>query len=374
MIEVKLPNATFVSVKAFASGNNKEYILHWAPIFCLFDQKGLKKEVHVLAKAVKDQLGILVNIQKSLGPVKKGKKKALYDGDRLELEGTKKLVTKKKGKFLKAIQKPFNLACQLVIGEVQTQLDKIVKEMFNCATWIGINGKSNKGPRVRTWNSLMDCIELHKLTVLPADAAEKQRFYFQQVVRKPQRVTIRQYMSRMGVLNNYIAHLPSIYYSLMAVASTVKGNGIFGDGELTSIILTSMPQTRQNQYNLTHSMVPELPCVLMPDLEAIECIMNERYNERQKAKGKAQVAKPDSKGPPSPKKWLSGGSYRVPKKACSEKICQRCKTYGGPYQTHNTNKCCKYNKDGKPLGAAAGKPSNAKKPYKKYGGDSRWRI
>jgi hypothetical protein len=44
----------------------------------------------------------------------------------------------------------------------------------------------------------MDCIELHKLTVLLADAAEKQRFYVQQVVRKPQRVTIRQYMSRMG--------------------------------------------------------------------------------------------------------------------------------------------------------------------------------
>jgi hypothetical protein len=60
----------------------------------------------------------------------------------------------------------------------------------------------------------MDCIELHKLTVLPADAAEKQRFYVQQVVRKPQRVMIRQYMSRVGVLNDYIAHLPSIFYSL----------------------------------------------------------------------------------------------------------------------------------------------------------------
>jgi len=57
---------------------------------------------------------------------------------------------------------------------------------------------------------------------LPANAAEKQHFYVQQVVHKPQRVTIRQYMSRMGVLNNYIAHLPSIFYSSKAVASTVK--------------------------------------------------------------------------------------------------------------------------------------------------------
>ncbi len=76
---------------------------------------------------------------------------------------------------------------------------------------------------MQTWKSLTDCIELHKLTVLPADAAEKQQFYVQQVVRKPQRVTIRQYMMRMGVLNDYIAHLPLIFYSLKAVASTVKG-------------------------------------------------------------------------------------------------------------------------------------------------------
>jgi hypothetical protein len=31
----------------------------------------------------------------------------------------------------------------------------------------------------------------------------------------------------MGVLNDYIAHLPSIFYSSKAVASTVKGNVIF---------------------------------------------------------------------------------------------------------------------------------------------------
>jgi hypothetical protein len=216
----------------------------------------------------------------------------------------------------------------------------------------------------------MDCIELHKLTVLPADAAEKQRFYVQQVVRKPQRVTIRQYMSRMGVLNDYIAHLPLIYYSSKAVASTVKGNVIFGDGELASIILASTPQTWQNQYNLTHSTVPESPRALLPDLENIERVMNERYAEKQKAKGKSKSDKPDGGGNPSPKKRSSGGSSeRVPKKVRSEKFCQRCKTHGGPHQTHNTNDCRKYDKDGKPLGKTPGKPSDSAKPHKKFGGD-----
>ncbi len=67
---------------------------------------------------------------------------------------------------------------------------------------------------------------------------------------------------------------------------------------------------------------------------------------------------------------MSGGSFdQVPKKACSEKFCQRCKTRGGPNQTHNTSKCRRYDKDGKPLGAASGRPSDAKKPYKKFGGN-----
>jgi len=242
--------------------------------------------------------------------------------------------------------------------------------MFNRDTWEGVNGKMYQGPRMRTWKSLTDCIELHKLTVLPTDAAEKQRFYVQQVVRKPQRVTIRQYMSRMGVLNDYIANLPSIYYSSKTVASTVKGNVIFGDGELASIILASTPQTWQNQHNLTHSTVPESPRALLPDLENIERVMNERYSEKQKTKGKSKEAKPDGGGNPSPKKLSSGGSSeRVPKKVRFEKFCQRCKTHGGPHQTHNTNDCRKYDKDGKPLGETPGKPSDAKKPHKKIGGD-----
>ncbi len=238
-----------------------------------------------------------------------------------------------------------------------------MKEMFDRDTWVGINGKTHDGPRVLTWKSLTDCIELHKLTVLPAaDAAEKQRFYVQQVVHKPHRVTIRQYMSRMGVLNDYIAHLPSIFYSSKVVASTVKVNVIVGDGKLASIILALTPQTWQNLYNLTHSTVPESPSAHLPDLENVERVMNERYAEKQKAKGKSKEAKPDGGGNPSPKKRLSGGSSeRVPKKVCSEN--------GGPHQMHNTNDCRKYNKDGKPLGAAPGKPSDSAKPHKKFGGD-----
>jgi hypothetical protein len=59
----------------------------------------------------------------------------------------------------------------------------------------------------------MDCIELHKLTIFPADAAELQRYYMQQTIKKPQQVTVHQFMSRMGVLNNYLAYLPTVFDS-----------------------------------------------------------------------------------------------------------------------------------------------------------------
>jgi hypothetical protein len=109
-------------VKAFSSGNNEDYILHWAAIFRLFDQKGMKSDVEVRAKAARDQMGVLKDIHKSLsGSTEAGKKKTLSDAEKLELEGTKKLVSEAMVEFLKAVQKPFNLIRQLlVIGEAQT--------------------------------------------------------------------------------------------------------------------------------------------------------------------------------------------------------------------------------------------------------------
>ncbi len=84
-------------------------------------------------------------------------------------------------------------------------------------------------------------------------------------------------------------------------------------------------------------------------------------------KGKGSTASSEPKG--NPKRKASGGpTGRVPKKGCSEKFCQRCKAHGGPFTTHNTLDCRHYDSNGKPLKAAAGKPFESKKPYKKSGG------
>ncbi len=198
-----------------------------------------------------------------------------------------------------------------------------------------VNGQVKKGRRLQTWMSFQDCLELHKLTVFGADAAKRQRFYIQQAVCKPQRATVWQHISLMGVLNDYVRYLPTLKDSPKAVPTMKKGNIPFGKADLAVIVLASVPMFWQNHDNLNHLTVLELTCTLFPDLEAIEHAMAEKH----KAKGKTSTAR--SKAKSNPKRKASGGpTGRVPEKGCSEKFCQRCKAHRLPYQTHKTLDCC----------------------------------
>ena len=89
--------------------------------------------------------------------------------------------------------------------------------------------------------------------------------------------------------------------SSKAVPTMKKGNIPFGEADLAAIVLSSVPMTWQNQYNLNHSMVPESTGTLLLDLEAIECIMVEKKGANLKAKGKGSTAPSKAKGNPKHK-------------------------------------------------------------------------
>jgi hypothetical protein len=80
----------------------------------------------------------------------------------------------------------------------------------------------------------------------------------------------------MGVLNDYLKHLPTLKDSSKAVPTTKKEIICFGEADLAAIVLSSVPMLWQNQYNLNHSTVPKPTCTLLPDLEAIEQVMVEK--------------------------------------------------------------------------------------------------
>jgi hypothetical protein len=141
--------------------------------------------------------------------------------------------------------------------------------------------------------------------VFSADTAKRQQFYIQQAVCKPQRATVRQHISQMGVLNDYVKHLPTLKDSSKAVPTTKKGNIPFGEADLAAIVLSSVPMSWQNQYNLNHSMVPQSTRTLVPDLEDIKRAMVEKKGANLKAKGKGSTAPSEPKG--NPKRKASGG-------------------------------------------------------------------
>jgi hypothetical protein len=74
----------------------------------------------------------------------------------------------------------------------------------------------------------------------------------------------------MGVLNDYVKHLPTLKDSSKAVPTAKKGNIPFGKADLAAIVLSSVPMSWQNQYNLNNSTVPKSTRTLLPDLEAIK--------------------------------------------------------------------------------------------------------
>jgi hypothetical protein len=214
--------------------------------------------------------------------------------------------------------------------------------------------------------SLTDCIEFHKLTVFTVDAAERLKYYFMCSVKKPVRWTIRMHINCMKALNKYLGILPTIKNSPLAVASTEMDNVPFTKATHASIILSHLPVAWRNQYDLTHSTVPKSPRAMLMDLKNIKKLFVEKYKKKARA-NKAKAATASKMAECVPKKCAHGGGSNqgAPKKGRSAKYCKWCKNANGPYTTHNTIKCCIFEKDGKPKDKPAKPFNSAKKPWKK---------
>ncbi len=117
---------------------------------------------------------------------------------------------------------------------------------------------------------------------------------------------VRQYMACMGVLNNYLTHLPMVFNSPMAVEGTKKGNVPFDEADLAIIVLNSVPVPWMNQYNMTHTTLPDGTRTLLHNLELIERVMDEKPKAGQKAKAKEAAASAITKE--SSKKRSASGS------------------------------------------------------------------
>ena len=95
----------------------------------------------------------------------------------LELAATKVTLEEATAIHAIAIQACYDLFRQLLADDPHDQWDCIVREVHKTDPWTMLDGQKNKGLRMKTSESLEDCITFHKHTVFFVDAKEWQKSY-----------------------------------------------------------------------------------------------------------------------------------------------------------------------------------------------------
>jgi hypothetical protein len=185
-----------------------------------------------------------------------------------------------------------------------------------------------------------DCVMFHLLNAFPINAAEQEKYYISNVLKKPQCVNVRQFVRRVEQLNAYIAQMLCFYRSPNANASTKPENIPFTEAELGAHVLRMCPLQWQDQYNMSKKgMTPMDMRLLLTLLEAIERVYTYEKVKLESSKKSSHKSKKGKKCPGTK------ATVRVPKKVCFEKHCDLCKKHGGVYSTHNTRECFRFEKD-----------------------------
>jgi hypothetical protein len=257
--------------------------------------------------------------------------------------------------------KMFQFYVNLLSLDAKYAWNKIVREQTEADPFKDLKGVSRKGPRGLSRESFNNCVMFHLLTVFPNNAAEQEKYYLSNELKKSPAggntpvCTARRAAQRLRCAATLLVLHPS--YN----AGVMPANVPFTEADLASHVLRMCPHQWQDQYNLQEKgMTPMDMHSLQASLKAIERICTHEKahvpsGEKASHKNKAGAKRPSN-----------GATRQVPKKVGFEKSCKLCKKYGGVHTMHATKDCRKYKKDGTAkanLRAAkkAGKKSNPSK-------------
>jgi hypothetical protein len=309
-------------------------------------KKNRKKKVLTKAKEVAKEA-----LAKVLGPKLEAKEakeatKVTQDtmraGFQVDLEKAKQAQKIAKGAMTAAASKMFTFYSNLLSPENKYAWNKIVRKQTESDPFVNLQGISLEGTRGMPHKSSNNCVMFHLLTVFPINAAEQEKYYVTNVLKKPQRVIVHQFVPHVEQLNAYIPQMPCFYSNPYANASTKPDNIPFMEAELGAHVLHMCPLQWQDQYNMNKKgMMPMDMRLLLTLLEAIKRVCTYK-------KGKSESSKKSShKGKKGKKCPGTDSMVRVPKKVQFEKHCNLCKKHGGTYTMNNTRDCRRFEKDGK---------------------------
>jgi hypothetical protein len=119
--------------------------------------------------------------------------------------------------------------------------NKIVVEQMESDPYVNHQGVSLEGPWGMSHKLFNNCVVFHLLTVFPINAAEQEKYYITNVLKKPQCINVRQFVHQVEQLNAYITQILCFYYSPNVNASTKPENVLFTEAELESHVLRMYP-------------------------------------------------------------------------------------------------------------------------------------
>ena len=392
-LKIKLPDNTEFSVPIWNTGTPEAFLIHVQQALGACRRKGFFEDHETAKFAESEHNDAAVTFREAIAKAKepKGKKGSKKDpilqkgeespddvpaqvsepSDLAEsLKGALARRRSARQKKAKAAEEFFSLYANLLGEDARFQWDKIVTEQTGTAPWTDLQGKEHERAREKDHDSFQDCVTFHLLTVFPNDAAEQQRYYISNMLKKPQRVQVRYFFQRVEQLNSYLSHLPCLHDSPRANPATKPVQG-FDEAELANLTLRMCPDSWMDLYDLTQDSIPQSMRKLLAVLENIEKCNTNSATQAAPSNEKAQKSNGNFEKS-GKRKGSRSSTDRIPKKPRVEKHCVLCQKHGTSLtapSTHNTNECRRYEKDGT-VKNSSGKFSVQNKSYKKPEGNS----
>ncbi len=359
-LKTLIKDGTELRVPIWHSGTHEAFLIHVGSAREAIEKKGYFKSFEDHSdtysdkrKKVKELKDQLVALREASAAQPKDPKETTVEASnkssaalcamiKAELKQALEVVEEATTKRDKAAEDMFQLYANLLSVNARYAWNKIVHKQTEANPYMDLQGLTKRGPWGMSHKSFEDCVMFHLLTMFPNNAAEQERYYITNVLKRPQRVSIRQFVQHVEQLNSYISQLPCWYYSPKVKANMIPMNVPFAKADLSSHVLQMCPYAWQDQYNLhKKGGTPVDMRSLLLSLEAIERVCGREGSDKSNPSGNKKLSHSKKKGTKQP----GTDSPRVPKKVHTEKHCNLCKKHGGAYTTHNTHNCHRFEKD-----------------------------
>jgi hypothetical protein len=124
--------------------------------------------------------------------------KAGFLGD---LEKAKQSQRTAKGTMIDAANKMFVFFSNLLSPESKYAWNKIISEHTESDPCVNLQGDSLEGQRGMSCESFNNCVMFHLLTASLINTAEQEKYYITNVLKKPQRINVCQFVQHVEQLN-----------------------------------------------------------------------------------------------------------------------------------------------------------------------------